>query len=222
MIPLQFALRRRMMMAGHGGAPISDLPLGALINVGTDGGAGAPNYEIADKDNLVSGGVVLMRKDIHSLSFFSHGGLTYSGSDCTLDQLMKNTIYSKFPQALRTILLDVTFLLYANGGAITRKVFAPTYTMMGFGNNVGVAEGKPLQHVSRAKSLNGSAEYWWLSSFHSGDDRNGVKYVDRKGSCSWTEGVTVAYYGAVPTFAIPSETLYDPTPNTDGSYNLIL
>lgn len=64
MIPLQFALRRRMMMAGGGGAPISELPLGTLINVGTDGGAGTPNYEIADKDNLVSGGVVLVRKDI--------------------------------------------------------------------------------------------------------------------------------------------------------------
>ena len=64
MIPLQFALRRRMMMAGSGGAPISDLPLGTLINVGTDGGAGTPNYEIADKDNLVSGGVVLVRKNI--------------------------------------------------------------------------------------------------------------------------------------------------------------
>ena len=63
MIPLQFALRRKMMTAGGGGAPISELPLGALINVGTDGGAGTPNYEIADKDNLVSGGVVLVRKN---------------------------------------------------------------------------------------------------------------------------------------------------------------
>lgn len=61
-IPMQWALRRRMMMAGGGGAPISELPLGTLINVGTDGGAGAPNYEIADKDNLVPGGVVLGEK----------------------------------------------------------------------------------------------------------------------------------------------------------------
>ena len=42
-------------MAEGGGAPISELPLGALINVGTDGGAGAPNYEIADKDILLAG-----------------------------------------------------------------------------------------------------------------------------------------------------------------------
>lgn len=71
MIPIQFALRRRMMMAGGGGgAPISDLPLGTLINVGTDGGAGTPNYEIADINNFVSGGVVLARKNIHSISMF--------------------------------------------------------------------------------------------------------------------------------------------------------
>ena len=208
-------------MAGGGGAPISDLPLGALINVGTDGGAGAPNYEIADKDNLVSGGVVLVRKNIHSRTNYSDGYFSYI--NCTLDKLMKNTIYSQFPQALRAILLDVTFRLYANGSnAITRKVFAPTYTMMGFGNNVGVAEGKPLQYVSRAKSFDGNSLDWWLSSFHSGDNYNGVKYIMRNGSWSWTDSVTVANYGAVPTFAIPSETLYDPTPNTNGSYNLIL
>lgn len=215
MIPLQFALRRRMMMAGGGGAPISKLPLGALINVGTDGGAGAPNYEIADKDNLVSGGVVLVRKNIHSQTYYN-SSVDFSYVNSTLDWLMKNTIYSYLPQALRAILLNVTFQLYANG-SITRKVFAPTYTMMGFGNNMGVAEGKPLQYVSRAKGA-----FWWLSSFHSGDDRNGVKEIMPNGSVSWTDSVSASREGAVPTFAIPSETLYDPTPNTDGSYNLIL
>ena len=222
MILLQFALRRRMIMAGGGGAPISELPLGALINIGTDGGAGTPNYEIADKNNLVSGGVVLMRKNIHSRTVYSYGSLAYVASDCLLDKLMKNTIYSQLPQELRAILLNVTFQLYANGGAITRKVFAPTYTMMGFGNNVGVAEGKQLQYVSRAKSFNGNSFSWWLSSFHSGDDRNGVKYIMFNGSPSWTDSVSADNNGAVSTFAIPSETLYDPTPNTDGSYNLIL
>lgn len=223
MIPLQFALRRRMMMAGGGGAPISKLPLGALINVGTDGGAGAPNYEIADKDNLVSGGVVLMRKNIHSQTYYSDGYFTYINQYCYLDKLMKNTIYNQLPQALRTILLNVSFRLYANGSnAITRKVFAPTYTMVGFGNNVGVAEGKPLQHVSKAKRLDGTPLSWWLSSYHSGNDRDGVKYIWSDGSWGWTDGVTTSRYGAVPTFAIPSETLYDPTPNTDGSYILIL
>ena len=88
MIPIQYALRRRMMINVSTGLPISELPLGALINVGTDGGAGTPNYEIADKANLVSGGVVLVRKNIHSKSAFGSSSTKYPNS--TLDK--KNDI----------------------------------------------------------------------------------------------------------------------------------
>ena len=218
MIPLQFALRRRMMMAGGGGgAPISDLPLGTLINVGTDGGAGTPNYEIADKDNLVSGGVVLVRKNIYSESQFGSNS-NYSGS--TLDNLIKTTIYNKMSQQLWDKMMDVSFKLHSSGN-ITRKMFALTYTMAGFGNNNGVAEGKALQlytsKASRIKNFNGSAAVWWLSSQYSS-------------SLVWSVFVdgSVRNYspsnalGVVPAFAIPSKTPYDPTPNSDGSYNLIL
>ena len=217
MIPLQFALRRKMMIAGGGEAPISDLPLGALINVGTDGGAGTPNYEIADKDNLVSGGVVLVRKNIYSKSAF---GSTASYPNGTLDNLIKTTIYNKMPQNLRDNMMDVTFNL-SDSGDITRKMFAPTYTMTGFGHNAEVAEGKALQlytsNASRKKTFNGSVAYWWLSSRKSFDL---AWYVGRYGSDGNTDPSST--YGVVPAFVIPSETLYDATPNTDGSYNLIL
>ena len=217
MIPLQFALRRRMMVAGGGGAPISDLPLGALINVGTDGGAGTPNYEIADKDNLVSGGVVLVRKIIHSKSAFGSSAAYPNGA---LDNLIKTTIYNEMPQQLRDKMMDVTFNL-SGSGDITRKMFALTYTMVGFGNNNGVAESKALQYytnnANRSKTYSGTLDYWWLSSWHSS---NNVWDVDWDGSAnhytSWGTG------GVVPAFVIPSKTPYDPTPNTDGSYNLIL
>lgn len=217
MIPLQFALRRRMMMAGGGGAPISDLPLGTLINVGTDGGAGTPNYEIADKDNLVSGGVVLVRKNIYSSSKF---GSNTNYPNSTLDNLVKTTIYNRMPQKLRNKMMDVTFKL-SGSGDITRKMFALTYTMAGFDNDSTVAEGKALQlytsNASRIKTLNGSAEYWWLSSRSSS---RSVRYVSTDGSVSvYTPSNS---YGVVPAFAIPSETLYSVIPNTDGSYNLIL
>lgn len=137
MIPLQFALRRRMMMAGGSGAPISELPLGALINIGTDGGEGTPNYEIADKDNLVSGGVVLVRKDVYSISEFG-SNVNYVNS--TLDNLISTTIYNEMPQKLRDKMMDVTFYL-SGSGDITRKMFALSYTMAGFTGS----EGKPLQ-----------------------------------------------------------------------------
>ena len=219
MIPIQYALRRRMMMVGGGGAPISELPLGALINVGTDGGAGTPNYEIADKDNLVSGGVVLVRKNVYSNSAL---GSTAAYPNGTLDNLIKTTIYNKMPQKLQDKMMDVSFNLYGSGD-ITRKMFALTYTMAGFGNNNGVAEGKALQlytsNTSRVKTFNGSAAYWWLSS------RNSSSYawgVIADGSASSSFNLPSSTRGVVPAFVIPLKTPYNATPNTDGSYNLIL
>ena len=217
MIPLQFALRRRMMGAGGGDVPISELPLGALINVGTDGGAGTPNYEIADKDNLVSGGVVLVRKNIHSKSAFGRPA-AYPGS--TLDNKMIS-IYNSLPEGLQSKIMDATFALEGSG-SITRKVFALTYTMAGFGNNSGVAEGKALQlytgNANRIKTYNGSTGIWWLSSRSGSFTAHGVgKNGSDSPNLSSSGGA-----GVVLAFVIPSKTPYVPTPNTDGSYNLIL
>ena len=215
-ISKEWALRRRMMIAGGGGAPISDLPLGALINVGTDGGAGTPNYEIADKDNLVSGGVVLVRKDIHSKSIFGYSAI-YSGN--ALDNLIKSTIYNQTPQKLRDLMMDATFYLGVSG-EITRKMFALSYTMVGFGI-LGTAEGKALQlytsNAKRIKKFNGSNDNWWTSSRYDSKTSQLVLY-----SGGSDKSNREYEYGVVPAFAIPSETPYNATPNTDGSYNLIL
>lgn len=213
-----------MMMTGGGGAPISELPLGALINVGTDGGAGTPNYEIADKDNLVSGGVVLVRKNIYSNSRFGSSSL-YPNS--TLDNLVKTTIYNRISQKLRNKMMDVTFTL-AGSGSITRNMFVPTKTMMGGGANTTyegntAMEGVGLQlytnDASRIRTKNGSGEEWWLSSQYSS---NGVRYVGYSGAITLYGNSYTNSDGVVPAFAIPSETPYNATPNTDGSYNLIL
>ena len=218
MIPLQFALRRRMMRAGGGGAPISELPLGTLIRIAdSDGGAGDANYEIADINNFVSGGVVLVRKNIHSTSAF---GSSTAYPDSTLDNLIKTTIYNEMPQKLRDKMMDVTFNLSGSGN-ITHKMFALTYTMVGFGNNYDVAEGKALQlytsNASRVKTLNGSAYTWWLSSQHS----SVFAWSVLVGGSAYN-GYPSSTRGVVPAFVIPSETPYNATPNTDGSYNLIL
>ena len=206
-----------MRIPGEPPAYISDLPLGALINIGTDDGAGTPNYEIADKNNLVSGGVVLVRKNIYSKSEFGSNGNYPNG---TLDNLIKTTISNQMPQKLRGKMMDVTFNLEGSGN-ITRKIFALTHTMVGLGNNNGVAEGKALQlytsNAMRIKKLNGTAAQWWLSSRHSYDY---ARFVGSEGSRYG--GNPLSTLGVVPAFVIPSETRYDATPNTDGSYNLIL
>lgn len=215
-ISFSAALRRRMMINVSKSLPISELPLGTLINVGTDGGAGTPNYEIADKDNLVSGGVVLVRKNIHSKSAFG-SSTTYPGG--TLDNKM-TSIYNSLPERLQSKIMDATFALEGSG-SITRKVFALTYTMAGFGTNNGTTEGKALQYytsnANRNKTYNGSAGSWWLSS------RNNAsysRYVSTDGTANFS--YPSLSDGVVPAFIILQSLQIEDSANTDGSYNLIL
>lgn len=197
-------------------ALISSKPLGTLIRVAdSDGGNGAANYEIADINNLVPGGVVLVRKNIYSNSAF---GSTTNYPNGTLDNLIKTTIYNKMPQKLRDKMMDVTFNL-SGSGDITRKMFALTYTMAGFGNNNGVAEGKALQlytsNASRIKTLNGSAAVWWLSSQRSSDY---AWFVNSGGSADYN--IPSYTRGVVPAFAIPQSVMLEDSANTDGSYSI--
>ena len=196
-------------------ALISSKPLGTLIRVAdSDGGEGAANYEIADINNFVSGGVVLVRKNIHSKSAFG-GSTAYPGG--TLDNKM-TSIYNSLPEKLQSKIMDATFALEGSG-SITRKVFALTYTMAGFGANNGTTEGKALQHynsnANRIKKYSGSADYWWLSSRH---NTSSSRYV-------YTDGTAGNYYpssssGVVPAFIIPQSLQIEDSANTDGSYSI--
>lgn len=190
-------------------ATLAGLPLGAtiLIPVGTDENR---LCEIADKDNLVSSGAVLVYKNAYEKSEFGSSNL-YPNE--TLDNLIKNTIFNSFSQTLREKMIDITFALKGSG-SVTRKMFALTYTMAGFGNNAGVAEGKALQLYtnggSRMKNIS-----WWLSSQHSSLN-------------AWivaADGTALNYgplttFGVVPAFAIPQSTQIEDNQNPDGSYSI--
>lgn len=194
-------------------ATLADLPLGAtiLIPVGTEENR---LCEVADKNNLVPGGAVLVYKRVYERSEFGNSTLYPDG---TLDNLIKNTIFNSFPQTLREKMIDVTFAL-KDSGSITRKMFALTYTMAGFGNNNGVAEGKALQlyksNDSRIKTLNGSAARWWLSSQYSSSS---AWFVGTGGSAGYHYAPSGAD-GVIPAFAIPQSTQLEDDQNPDGSY----
>lgn len=196
-------------------ALISSKPLGTLIRVAdSDGGEGAANYEIADINNFVSGGVVLVRKNIHSKSTFG-GSTAYPGG--TLDNKM-TSIYNSLPEKLQSKIMDATFALEGSS-SITRKVFALTYTMAGFGANNGTTEGKALQrynsNANRIKKYSGSAGYWWLSSRINASTSRSVS----------TGGAAYSSYpsssdGVVPAFIIPQSLQIEDSANTDGSYSI--
>lgn len=196
-------------------ASISSKSLGTLIRIAdSDGGEGAANYEIADINNFVSGGVVLVRKNIHSKSAFG-GSTAYPGD--TLDNKM-TSIYNSLPEKLQSKIMDATFALEGSG-SITRKVFALTYTMVGYGANNGTTEGKALQHynrnANRIKKYNGSANGWCLSS-RNNDSRS--RYVLADGTAGY--GSPSLSGGVVPAFIIPQSLQIEDSANTDGSYNL--
>lgn len=193
-------------------ATLADLPLGAtiLIPVGTDENR---LCEIADKDNLVSGGTVLVYKKIYETSQFGNSAIYPDG---TLDNLIKTTIFNSFPQTLREKMMNVTFTLEGSG-SITRKMFAMTYTMAGFGANNGVTEGKALQRynsdANRVKTYKGSAEGWWLSSRY---DTSRSRRIYADGTDYYNE--PSASRGVVSAFIIPQSTQLENAQNSDGSY----
>lgn len=208
--------RRRMMMTNVS----KGLSIGTLIRIAdSDGGNDVANYEIADINNFVSGGVVLVRKNIHSKSAFGSSS-AYPGS--TLDNKM-TSIYNSLPEKLQSKIMDATFALEGSG-SITRKVFALTYTMAGFGANNGTTEGKALQRYNsndnRKKQYSGSAWSWWLSSRRNTSTPPTPRDVSTAGAADYNRSDFST--GVVPAFVIPADVVYDPTPNADGSYNLVL
>lgn len=195
-------------------ATLADLPLGAtiLIPVGTEENR---LCEVADKNNLVSGGAVLVYKNAYEESEFGNSTLYPDG---TLDNLIKNTIFNSFPQTLREKMIDVTFALKGSN-SITRKMFALTYTMAGFGNNSGVAEGKALQYYTsnnrRIKKQGGASTTWWLSSQYSSEY---AWYIYHDGTAYNKYFGPSSTMRVVPAFAIPQSTQLEDDQNQYGNY----
>lgn len=177
------------------------------------------SYKLADYTlgYFGAGVAAFIRKDIHSLCRFG-GNAKYAGSD--LDERMTE-IYNSYPDELKELIIPCTIPLYNGSGAedITRKVFAPTMTMVGCGDNHGVEEGLtwPIftRRNRRKKTFNGSATSWWLSSQFSSDF---ARHVDSVGS-AYIIGPSFAY-GVVSAFIIPQSVQIDDAPDNDGSYRL--
>ena len=197
---------------------ISDLPFGSNIKIPERREDGT--YELADYTlGFFGAGVAaLIRKDIHSLCRFGDS-TEYAGSD--LDNRMTD-IYDSYPDELKELIIPSTFSLYNGSGVenITRKVFAPTLTMVGYGDNEGIEEGLAWPiftgRNSRKKTSNSRDTCWWLSSQDSSDC---VWFVYADGSaCNFIYPSSA--FGVVPAFVIPQSVQIDDTPDNDGSYRL--
>ncbi len=178
------------------------------------------SYKLADYTlGFFGAGVAaFIRKDIHSLCRFGDS-TEYAGSD--LDKRMTE-IYNSYPDEFEELIIPSTIPLYNGSGAedITRKVFAPTLTMIGCGDNEGVDEGFTWPvftgRNSREKTFNGSADVWWLSSRSS----SGYAWFVFTGGSAFDFSPPSYSFGVVPAFIIPQSLQIDDTPYKDGSYRL--
>ena len=176
-------------------------------------------YELADYTlgYFGAGVAAFIRKDIHSFCRFGDSA-EYAGSD--LDKHMTE-IYNNYPDEFKELIIPSTIPLYNGSGAedITRKVFAPTLTMVGCGKNEGVEEGLTWPiftgRNSRKKTFNGSAANWWLSSRIS----SGSAWFVSAGGSAFSNSPSYSF-GVVPAFVIPQSVQIDDTPDNDGSYRL--
>ena len=199
---------------------LGELTFGSNIKIPErreDGTYKLADYTLGCLNNFEVGTAGLIRKDIHSFCRFG-GNAKYAGSD--LDERMTK-IYNSYPDELKELIIPSTIPLYNGSGAedITRKVFAPTLTMVGCGDNEGAGEGLTWPiftgRNNRKKTFNGSAAAWWLSSQYSSVN---AWYVLTDGSAfisnpSYSDGV-------VPAFILPQSVQIDDTPDNDGSYRL--
>ena len=197
---------------------ISDLPFGSNIKIPER--REDRTFKLADYTLgfFGAGTAGLIRKDIYDNRVWVGNSAEYAGSN--LDKRMTE-IYNSYPDELKELIIPSTIPLYNGSGAedITRKVFAPTMTMVGCGDNHGVEEGLtwPIftRRNRRKKTFNGSAASWWLSSQFSSDF---ARHVDSVGS-AYILGPSFAN-GVVPAFVIPQSVQIDDTPDKDGSYRL--
>ena len=200
---------------------LGEMTFGANIKIPErqeDGSYKLADYTLGCLNNFDVGTAGLIRKDIHSFCRFG-GNAKYAGSD--LDERMTE-IYNSYPDELKELIIPSTIPLYNGSGPedITRKVFAPTLTMVGGGENEGVDEGFTWPiftgRNSREKTFNGSANIWWLSSQFSSD----VAWFVGTGGSAYYFGLPSLTLGVVSAFAILQSVQIDDTPDNDGSYRL--
>ena len=121
---------------------LGELPFGTNIKIPEcreDGTYELAGYTLGCLNNFDVGTAGLIREEVHSFCRFGDS-TEYAGSD--LDNRMTD-IYDSYPDEFKELIIPSTIPLYNGSGAedITRKVFAPTLTMVGCGDNHEVEEG---------------------------------------------------------------------------------
>ena len=220
---LDGAIVSGMPMAG---IPVNNLPNGTLINIPENGSPvlfykAKSDYE---SDLNGTGRQLMVRKDCYDNRVWDNGDVnTYASSD--LDSWFNSTYKNLLDADIRS-LIGTTKIRYTPGngnwtvGTLERAVFALSATELGQSASWFNVEGSalPIASTLQVAHLNGRTNDQWTRSPHTSNTYYAVFLVSNGSVNSNYCDYSV---GSRPCFTLPATAMVDPTPNHDGSYNLI-
>ena len=208
------------------GLLVSDLEDGTLISIPENGSPvlfykAKSDYE---SDLNGTGRQLMVRKDCYDIRVWDNGNVNaYASSD--LDSWFNSTYKNMLDADIRS-LIGTTKIRYTPGNGnwkvstLERAIFAMSLTELGRSHTDANTEGStlPIASTLRIAYLNGSPTTQWTRS--PSTDSTEAAVVLNSG------GVVRNVYcndsvGSRPCFTLPATAMVDPTPNSDGSYNLI-
>lgn len=208
------------------GIVLSDLPEGTLISINENGSPvpfylACHNYE---SENNGAGRTLLVRKTLYSKRKFRSSGNLYSGSD--IDNFLTGTYANYLNAAVKTAagqtkikVTSKTGSFTASVGTIDRSVFL--LSVAEYGLSGGKAEGSALPIASsiRQTSYNNTyTAHWTRTPYYS--DTEYAYYLTTTGTV--TNAAATTSWGVRPAFTLPNTLLANSTPNSDGSYTLLV
>ena len=171
-----------------------------------------------------AGRTLVVRKDTYDDRVWDSGNVNaYASSD--LDSWFNSTYKNMLDADIRS-LIGTTKIRYTPGNGnwnvstLERSVFLLSLTELGESHTYANTEGSALPIASTLKIAyqNGSPTYQWTRSPSTVNTLNAWRLNSNGnidgGVCTWTGG-------SRPCFTLPATAMVDPTPNPDGSYNLI-
>lgn len=224
---------------------LSELPAGALVRL-TEGGV-ATNFMIGDHNYESglngSGRTILVRhycydnRAWHSANQAAMSATQYA--KCELDAWFNEEYKNKFSAEMQELMATTMFYYTVGGGdstlsTLSRSVFALSMTELGWTYSKQFVEGSKLSaYVAlRRCYYSGSFGECSFSGFWTRTPDPGHKMVklsatsgnSMSGRTQWPYQLNSGDYIHLsrPAFTLPETLMVDPTPNADGSYNLLI
>ncbi len=208
------------------GLLVSDLEDGTLISIPENGSPVLFYKAKSDYESNLNGAgrQLMVRKDCYDIRVWDNGNVNaYASSD--LDSWFNSTYKNMLDADIRS-LIGTTKIRYTPGngnwkvGTLERAIFALSLTELGQSQSHANTEGSalPIANTLKVAYLNGRATTQWTRSPSTGSTET-AWWLYSDGNVSYD--ICSYSYGSRPCFTLPATAMVDPTPNPNGSYNLI-